>query len=68
MKNMGRGRGRGRGKEKDKASFSIPEDNEMCDSTDESMSSSDTEMNIIPSSSSGRRRQLPAQFRDAEDK
>ncbi len=39
----------------------------MCDSTDESMSSSDTEMNIIPSSSSGRRRQLPARFRDAED-
>ena len=65
----GRGRGRGRGKRKEKATSS-KQDAEVsvpCLTHYEGMSSSDAEIGILPSSSGGRRRQLPARFRNADD-
>ena len=47
---------------KQDADVSIP-----CMTDDEDMSSSDGEIGILPSSSGGRRRQLPARNRDADD-
>ena len=55
-------RGRGEGNEKATPSKQDAEVSFPCLTHDENMLSSDAEIDILPSSSGGRRRQIPAQF------